>query len=129
MTDPEPAPAGPYAAAADTYWRAGWRGVLPLPPRSKGPVPTGWTGNDGAWPSYPDIHAWIEDRPGGNLALRLPPGVLGLDVDQYDGKPGYLVLQSLDPTHSELPPPLRPPSRAHSLPGHPPPGSSPEKAT
>lgn len=79
---------GPYAQAADAYWSAGWRGVLPLPYGAKTPPPHGYTGADGIDPSYADVLAWMEDRGGGNIALRLPPGVIGLDVDAYGAKSG-----------------------------------------
>lgn len=117
MTAAEAPPSGPYAAAAETYWRSGWRGVLPLPPGQKAPVPNGWTGRDGAWPSYPDVQAWIEDRASGNLGLRLPPNVLGVDVDMYDKKPGYLVLQSLEQQLGALPATWRSTSRDDGMSG------------
>ena len=74
----------PYGESAADYWRAGWRGVLPLPLRQKYPPPGGYTGADGAWPSYPDIQTWIDGEPA-NVALRLPDGVIGLDIDAYAG--------------------------------------------
>jgi hypothetical protein len=33
-----------YAAAADAYWQAGWRGILPFRSRSKWPPPKDTTG-------------------------------------------------------------------------------------
>ena len=101
---------GPYAAAAMSYFRAGWS-PLPLPPRTKAPVPTGWTGARGATPSGADVHAWTEEHPDGNLALRLPPHVLGIDVDSYDNKPGGLVLAQLEQQLGALPPTWRSTSR------------------
>lgn len=81
---------GPYAAAAEGYWEAGWRGVIPLPPRQKAPQTkqerhefTGWTGTAGRDPSWPDVMAWAEERADGNICLHLPDGVLGLDIDDY----------------------------------------------
>lgn len=118
MTDPQDAtPCGPYATAAATYWTAGWRGILPLPTGQKAPVPNGWTGRDGTWPSYPDLQAWIEDRGAGNLALRLPPGVLGIDVDHYGGKPGGLVFESLETSLGALPATWRTTSRDDGISG------------
>ena len=108
---PDTAPSGPYATAAPTYWQAGWRGILPLPARAKTPVPKGWTGRDGAWPSYPDVMAWADDHPDGNIALRLPPDVLGIDVDHYDAKPGGLVLTQLETDLGALPATWRTTSR------------------
>jgi hypothetical protein len=110
-------PSGPYAQAALIYWQAGWRGCLPLPTGQKAPVPNGWTGRDGAWPSFADIYAWVESRGAGNLGLRLPPGVLGIDVDQYGNKPGYLVLQSLEQQLGALPATWRSTSRDDGMSG------------
>jgi len=39
-----------------------------------------------------------------NLALRLPPGVIGLDVDNYDGKRGGLTLAEHEARLGALPP-------------------------
>lgn len=88
--------ATPYRDAALQYWEAGWHGVLPIPPHSKRLTLRGWTGHDGAWPSYADIQAWMQGPEGdGNIALRLPPGIIGLDVDDYKGKDGGKTLAAL----------------------------------
>lgn len=104
--DDTPPTTGPYADRAHDYHRNGWA-PLPLPPRAKKHPPTGWTGTDGAWPSGADVHAWTEDQPGGNIALRLPPNVIGIDVDAYANKPGGLVLAQLEHDHGALPPTWR----------------------
>lgn len=75
-----------YAAAAAVYWRAGWRGVLPVPAGRKAPPPAGWTGADAPDPDADQVRRWCACSPGANLALRLPPGVIGLDVDAYKGE-------------------------------------------
>lgn len=85
--------AGPYADAAFTYRGAGWDNVLPLPPHKKKPVPTGYTGYAGATPSYADVYAWTEDRPDGNIAIRLQRGIIGIDVDDYEDKQGKATLE------------------------------------
>lgn len=77
-----------YGDAAQAYWDQGWRGVLPLSRGTKWPPPTGFTGYDGAEPSYPDLLQWIELYPQGNLCLRLPDGNIGIDVDAYGAKTG-----------------------------------------
>lgn len=80
---------GPYAQAATLYWSAGWPCVLPLPASRKCPPPEGYTGHAGVWPSRADVQAWSDGPEGdGNIALRVPPDVIGLDVDNYDGKCG-----------------------------------------
>jgi len=75
---------GPYAAAARRYHAAGWS-PLPLPARQKKEPPTGWTGRDAPMASAADVEAWCEDHPGGNIALRLPTTVVGIDADPYKG--------------------------------------------
>lgn len=77
-----------YATAAETYWNKGWRGVLPLNRAAKWPPPKGFTGYDGGDPSYADILQWSDLYPDGNLCLRLPDGVIGVDVDAYGAKTG-----------------------------------------
>ena len=77
-----------FGAAAEIYWEKGWRGVLPLNRGTKWPPPKAFTGYDGAEPSYADIMQWAELYPDGNLCLRLPDGVIGVDVDAYGAKTG-----------------------------------------
>lgn len=109
---------GPYATAALRYWAAGWRGVLPLPERAKANPPKGWTGATGGWPSYPDVHAWTEGaHAGGNIALRLPPHVIGLDVDAYDGKPGAATIAEAEARWGALPATWRSTSRDDGVSG------------
>lgn len=108
-------PAGPYASAAHHYWAAGWRGILPLPARKKHNPPTGYTGETGAWPSYADLFAWADGPEGaGNIGLRLPPHVIGLDVDHYADKHGADILDQAktdDRGLGPLPPTWRSTSR------------------
>jgi hypothetical protein len=63
-----------------------------LAPQERRPVKwpplEGYTGHDGAYPSEADCHAWAQAHPDGNLALRLPPDVIGIDVDDHSGKNG-----------------------------------------
>ena len=115
-TDPHDTPAGPYATAAMTYFAHGWS-PLPLPAGQKAPVPEGWTGARGATPSGADVHEWTEQRGAGNIALRLPPNVIGVDCDNYDAKPGGLVLAELEKTLGALPPTWRATSRDDGISG------------
>jgi hypothetical protein len=87
-----------YADAARDYLAAGWA-PLPLPAGAKAPPPEGWTGRDAPWPSAADVETWCAERIGANLALRAPGGVLGLDVDAYEGKTGAATLAQ---AHSDL---------------------------
>jgi hypothetical protein len=101
----------PYSDAAALYWAAGWRGLLPLPPGAKKPVPTGWTGREGLWPSWADVYAWSEDRHGANLGLRLPPHIIGIDVDAYNDKVGAQTLKDAEAEWGALPDTWRSTSR------------------
>ncbi len=84
----------PYAETFDAYWRAGWRGILPLPYGAKKHPPTGYTGRGYAEPSYADCATWASEGPQ-NIALHLPRGVVGIDVDDYGDKGGGATLQYL----------------------------------
>ena len=81
-----------YSGAVDSYWQAGWRGILPLKHKHKGGkgsgLPSGCTGYGGVDPSYPDILQWSEIYRDGNLCLRMPDDVIGIDVDAYGAKTG-----------------------------------------
>ena len=99
---------GPYARAAWAYREAGWAGVLPLPAGAKWPPPRGFTGWAGVDPSGADVQAWCDGpEEGGNIALRLPPGVYGLDVDAYAGKTGGAALAAAEARLGPLPPTWR----------------------
>lgn len=107
---------GPYADHATAYLTAGWA-PLPLPRGQKKHPPSGWTGAGGAWPSGADVYAWTEEHADGNIALRLPPNVIGVDVDSYDAKPGGLVLADLEQRLGELPSTWRSTSRDDGVSG------------
>lgn len=93
---------GGYAEAASLYRAAGWEGVLPLPAGRKENPPTGFTGTGGAWPTTSQINAWRIAHADGNVALRLPPDVVGIDVDVYHG--GDVTLAELEERWGPLPP-------------------------
>ncbi len=106
-----------YGAVARSYLDAGWRGVLPLPPRQKKPVPVGFTGRAGEWPGGPDIWTWMEDYETGNVALRLPENVIGIDIDAYPGKPGAVTLVNTEHAWGKLPGTWRTTSRDDGVSG------------
>lgn len=83
--------------------RAQW-GPLPVKTGLKAPVPVGFNGADDPLPSYADWHAWIEQNPGAyeNLGVRIPDGVVILDVDSYKGKGAWSRLMG-----SNWPPTVR----------------------
>jgi hypothetical protein len=121
----EPVEPTPYAATAWDYRRAGWLGVLPLPVNAKSPVPRGFTGWAGSDPSGADVQTWIDDgvrighraHPAGNIGLRLPRGVYGLDVDDYGLKTGGLALGRLVELYGALPATWTVSSREESISG------------
>lgn len=84
----------PFATAARTLHAAGWS-PLPLPPRSKANPPTGYTGEHGARPDAATIDQWLETHAAGNVAVRAPDGIVGVDVDQYGDKTGNDRLEQL----------------------------------
>jgi hypothetical protein len=83
-----------YGDAAPLYVAAGWAGVLPLPAGRKVWPPRGWTGRVQRWPNAARIGWWMRQEPDGNVALRLPPTVVGLDLDLYkeSGRASYAAL-------------------------------------
>lgn len=119
MTDPRTDDAaGPFGQAATAYWAAGWKGILPLPPRRKKYPPSGYTGNGGVFPSYPDIQAWLDGEDAeGNICLRLTDDLVGIDVDQYDGKRGGDVIAQREQQWGELPDTWRSTSRTDNVSG------------
>jgi hypothetical protein len=72
-----------YEATVDIYRNQGWLGAIPFAPGTKWPPPVGFTGYEGEYPSYPDICAWKAEHPVGNIGLRVPDSVIGIDVDAY----------------------------------------------
>jgi len=114
-----------FEIAAPLYREKGWQGTIPLPSREKHPPPTGFTGARGAMPSGADVEEWKSYgfRSGGgtiesgNIALRLPLDVLGLDVDHYGTKRGGDTLSSLESKWGPLPPTVRSTSREDGISG------------
>jgi hypothetical protein len=107
-----------YGTAASVYWAAGWRGILPLPPRAKASPPLGFTGRDGAYPSRADVETWSSGPEArGNLALRLAGFQLGIDVDNYDRKLGRETIGSAIERFGPLPPTWRSTSRDDGVSG------------
>lgn len=95
----------PYKTTALRYWSHGWQGPLPVgtQPHQKTAPPAGYTGNDGVWPTEEQIVEWVAVRPDVNIALRLPANVVGIDVDDYDDKPGATTMIAATKAHGKLP--------------------------
>lgn len=93
----------PYEDAYNLYWSAGWRNILPITYGEKAPPPEGYTGREGLTPSFADCYEWsIEDKPQ-NICLRMPDNVIGLDVDHYENKTGYFIIQAIEKEIGPLP--------------------------
>lgn len=73
----------PYASTARACLHAGYS-PLPLPPGRKWPPPKGWTGTGAPMASLEQVRRWIRSDPSHNIGLRLPDGVIGIDLDLYD---------------------------------------------
>lgn len=88
---------GPYAKAAMRYLERGWQGVLPMPQatQAKRFPPTGYTGKNGIFPPRSQVSSWIRSRGDYNISIRLPEGVIGIDVDAYEDKQGGQTLATL----------------------------------
>lgn len=116
VSEQSPDGPGPYEKAALGYFSAGWRGVLPLPARQKWPPPEGFTGSHG-WPSGADIYDWVAECGDSNICLRLPDGVIGIDVDAYGAKRGRASLNEAFQKYGPLPTTWRSTSRDDGLSG------------
>ena len=110
MTGDSPDVVG-YAAVADEYRAAGWMDVLPLPFGKQFPPPYGYTGGHAATPTDALIEEWKTANPRGNVALHIPDGVIGIDVDQYDHKRGGETLRRAEALWGALPATFRSSSR------------------
>jgi P4 family phage/plasmid primase-like protien len=92
-----------YAGEAHRLKKSGYS-PLPLPPGKKFPPPDGWTGNLAPMASGADIQAWVETVPeDSNIAIRLPDGVVGIDIDQYDDKVGADTIRNAIDMFGKLP--------------------------
>jgi hypothetical protein len=97
-----------YGDVAQAYLDAGWN-PLPIDPVcGKEGVPAGYTGAAGASVTQADVDKWCRQRPRYLVGLRMPDGVVGLDVDHYDKgevvKRGAFHLAALEERHGPLPP-------------------------
>jgi len=91
-----------YARAAHIYRDHGWS-TFPLPAGAKEPPPVGYTGATGVDPTDEQIQAWCDTMPDGNIAIRLPDGVIGIDIDAYGDKHGDASLLALEAELGLLP--------------------------
>lgn len=83
----------PFARGAPIWREQGWMCTLWLPLGKKSPPPTDYTGRLGELEvSQDQVDKWALTP--GNLGIRLPQGVIGIDVDWYkpDGQVSYSTL-------------------------------------
>jgi DNA polymerase I-like protein with 3'-5' exonuclease and polymerase domains/phage/plasmid-associated DNA primase len=73
----------PFADGVAEYALAGWPCILPVPGAAKHPPPVGFTGADGRDTTPQDLVTWAGTHASHSIALRLPDGVIGIDVDHY----------------------------------------------
>lgn len=92
-----------YRDNAPIYRARGWYRILPLPPGQKYPPPIGWTGAGAPEPTDTDIEELIKHLPDGNIALRMPDDVIGIDVDAYGNKHGADTFASAIERYGPLP--------------------------
>lgn len=92
-----------YAARSHEYLTAGFT-PLPLPYGRKETPPLDYTGHKGKPVSGPEVENWNESRSGYNICLKMQRDLIGIDVDNYDGKAGAASLASLEKTLGKLPP-------------------------
>jgi putative DNA primase/helicase len=121
-----------YKAWAATYLSLGWS-PIPLPAREKFPPPDhaprckcppgrrgedgkgcrSYTGAAGKYVDAEDVRAWTGAKatarsgkmtfPPGNIGLRLPPNVVGIDVDTYGDKAGAGTIRAAEQKWGKLP--------------------------
>lgn len=75
---------GAFASACADYAAAGWTCIIPVPQEAKFPPPEGFTGAAGRDTSTEDLVSWAGSHASHSVALRLPDGVIGIDVDDYE---------------------------------------------
>lgn len=72
-----------YADHVVDYAQAGWPCILPVPAATKTPPPVGFTGAEGRDTTPMDLVTWAGSHASHSIALRMPEGIIGIDVDQY----------------------------------------------
>jgi P4 family phage/plasmid primase-like protien len=97
-----------FADNVVAYAQAGWSCILPVPSHDKHPPPVGFTGADGRDTDPLQLVTWAGERPTDAIALRMPAGIIGIDVDQYlkkgKQKNGGRTLAALEALYGPLPP-------------------------
>lgn len=79
--------ASPFQQAAQELLDCGYN-PIPLPLGEKFPPPEGFTGATGRCVHQHNLDEWLGDLVAANVAIRLPHGVIGIDIDHYGDKRG-----------------------------------------
>lgn len=93
----------PYATGWQHYAAAGWA-PFPMPAGDKFPPPKGRTGREGIDADRQTLERWATTHGGGNLGVRCPDDVIGIDVDDYNSKTGGKTMTDLARQYGPLPP-------------------------
>lgn len=103
--DPPPRPKGPYARGVKVYSGLDWTGIIPVDPAKKTVSAKNVTGREGRQLTPGQYSGTKSVRNFGkhNIGWRVPLGIVGLDVDQYDGKTGADTLRALEAELGPLP--------------------------
>lgn len=91
-----------YSSAAPDYLAAGWS-PLPIKQGAKRPAVSGYHGLAGPMATSEDVERFSAAHGAHNIALRLPDGVVGIDVDNYGHKQGAEQLAALVDELGSLP--------------------------
>lgn len=93
----------PYRDGVAAYANGGWDGIIPLHRDRKTPVEKGITGENGQQRTAHEAVALAIEYQTRNIALRLGRGLVGIDVDDYDGKDGGATLARYEAKWGNLP--------------------------
>ena len=94
----------PYATSALEYLEGGLGYPIPSAfPYEKFPPLAGWTGARGAIPTWEHVNGWRMNYSDSNVLLRMAPDVIGIDIDDYEGKHGLATFLSIEDAHGVMP--------------------------
>lgn len=95
----------PYADGVPVYVARGWDGMIPIRKGSKIPAMSDVTGYSGRQVTGDEALELSKKKQYSycNLGLRLPRGIVGVDVDDYGDKSGLATLTRLSNELGELP--------------------------
>lgn len=106
---------GAYGEQVMSYKTAGWQGVLPV--KGKILAVKAVSGKQGRWPTNEEYGEWVTKYRNHNIALRLPPWIIGVDIDAYEGKDGAETLEMWESRCGKLPPTWRSSAREDPISG------------